>query len=214
MSDPHANQPLTTMGPPPTADSAVAIMLHGRGAGPANILTLTPALDRSAFTYLAPAAANNTWYPYSFLSEIEKNEPYLSSALARVETLVVDLLALGIPSRRILLLGFSQGACLAGEFAYRRPRRYGGLVMFSGGLIGPPGTVWSRVGSLEGTPAFLGCSDQDPHIPQARVDESAAALSAVGAEVAIRIYPGMGHIVNDDEIAHAQAVMDRVVGDS
>ena len=185
-------------------------MLHGRGAGAENILELVPLLDRSQFTYLAPAAAGNTWYPYSFMSAIERNEPYLSSALGRIDALVSEVAARGVPKARIVLLGFSQGACLAGEFACRHAARFGAVVMWSGGLIGPPGTTWNNPGGFDGTPVFLGCSDRDPHIPKERVDESAAVFTRMAADVTERIYPGMGHTVNDDEIAFVQTLLDGV----
>jgi predicted esterase len=187
------------------------IMIHGRGASPANILELVPALNRPAFTYLAPAAAGQTWYPYSFLTDIAKNEPGISSGLYVLDQLVTDLEAQGIPRDQILLLGFSQGACLSAEYAVRHPGRYGGVIVFSGGLIGPPGTKWDAAGSFAGTPVFLGCSDVDPHIPKERVEESAAMFERLGASVTRRLYPGMGHLVNDDEIAFAQSVMDQVL---
>ena len=156
------------------------------------------------------AAADSTWYPFSFLTDIAKNEPGLSSALRRIGWLVDDASAHGVERNRILLLGFSQGACLAGEFASRHPGGYGGILIFSGGLIGPPGTAWDTPGSFEGTPVFLGCSDGDAHIPKDRVDESALVFERRGADVTERIYPGMGHVVNDDEIAFAQTLMDRL----
>ena len=134
-------------------------------------------LDRPQFTYLAPSAAGNTWYPYSFMSAFDRNEPYLSSALRRIDALVNEVAERGVPKARVVLLGFSQGACLAGEFACRHAGRYGAVVMWSGGLIGPPGTTWTNPGSFEGTPVFLGCSDRDPHIPKGRVDESARRAS-------------------------------------
>lgn len=210
MSDPHAGQPVVSRGSPIGEGRGVMILVHGRGASPGDILDLVPALDRPDFTYLAPAAANGTWYPFSFLTEIAKNEPGLSSALGRIGALVDDVVAHGVGRDRIILLGFSQGACLAGECASRRPARYGGILMFSGGLIGPPGTTWNTPGSFEGTPVFLGCSDRDAHIPKDRVDESALVFERGGADVTERIYPGMGHLVNDDEIAFAQTLMDRL----
>jgi predicted esterase len=208
--DPHAGQPILHGGPPVGEGRGVVIMVHGRGASPHDILGLAPMLDRPAFTYLAPAAANNSWYPFSFLTEIARNEPYLSSALTRLGVLVDDAVARGVRREDIVLLGFSQGACLVGEFACRNAVRYGGVVMLSGGLIGPPGTAWNYPGSLAGTPVFLGCSDVDAHIPKPRVDESARVLERMGADVTERIYPGMGHLVNDDEIAAAQHVLDQV----
>jgi predicted esterase len=198
MNDPHAGRPVASLGP------------HGRGAGAENILELVPVLDRPQFTYLAPSAAGNTWYPYSFMSAIERNEPHLSSALGRIDALVNEVAGRGVPKARVVLLGFSQGACLAGEYACRHGDRYGAVVMWSGGLIGPPGTTWTNPGGFDGTPVFLGCSDRDPHIPRARVDESAAVFARMGANATVRIYPGMGHTVNDDEIAFVQTLLDGI----
>jgi phospholipase/carboxylesterase len=215
VSEPHGDQPVATAGPPLEESRAAVVMVHGRGAGPANILDLVPRLARPAFTYVAPAAANRTWYPLSFLAPTDQNEPYLSSAIRRLETVVGQVRAAGVPTERIVLLGFSQGACLASEFVYRYPARYGGLIVFSGGLIGPPGTSWPHDGrALDGMPAFFGCSDVDAHVPKTRVDESVQVLTMMGASVTERIYPGMGHLVSDDEIAHAQAILDRVVPES
>lgn len=207
--EPHGSQPLMRAGAP-LGHAPVAIMIHGRGAGPKNILDLVPRLARADVTYLAPAAANNTWYPYSFLSEIEQNEPGLTSALTVLSALVDDVIEKGVPSERIVLLGFSQGACLTSEFAARHARRYGGIIAFTGGLIGPDATPRDYSGSFDGTPVFLGCSDVDHHVPKTRVDETAAVFRRMGAQVDERIYPGMGHIVNDDEIAAAQQIFDQV----
>jgi predicted esterase len=210
-SHPHHGQPIATTGAPLGQGRAVMIMIHGRNAAPANILTLAPEFDRPDVTYLAPAAANNTWYPYSFLAEREQNEPFLSSALRMLGELVARITAAGIPTRKILLLGFSQGACLSSEFAVRHAGRYGGLVIYSGGLIGPPGTTWNERGHFEGTPVFLGCSDVDAHVPKARVDESADIFTRMGADVTKRIYPGMGHLVNQEEIEFTRALIDQVL---
>jgi predicted esterase len=185
-------------------------MVHGRGAGPENILDLVPLLGRPNASYLAPAAANRTWYPYSFMAEIASNEPGLSSGLAVLGGLVARAEAAGIPRDRIVVLGFSQGACLATEFAVRNPARYGGIVVFSGGAIGPPGTKWNESGHFDGTPIFFGCSDRDAHVPEARVIESAELCARMGAEVTRRIYPGMGHTIIDDEIAWAQDLLERI----
>jgi len=210
VTDPHAGQPVITSGAALGEGRGAMILLHGRGATPANILDLVPSLHRSDFTYIAPAAANRSWYPFSFLTELAKNEPDLSSALKRIGELVDDVVARGVGVHRVILLGFSQGACLAGEFASRHPARYGGVVMLSGGLIGPPGTTWSAPGSFDATPVFLGCSDRDSHIPKERVDESAAVFERRGASVTERIYPGMGHVVNDDEITFVQSLLGRL----
>jgi predicted esterase len=169
-------------------------------------------LDRPSLTYLAPAAADGSWYPYSFLTDMTRNEPGLSSALGVLARLIQDLVGRGVPTARIVLGGFSQGACLASEFAVRHARRYGGVLAFSGGLIGPPGTAWDYPGGFAGTPVFLGCSDVDAHIPKARVDESAEVFSRMGAQVTKRIYPGMGHLIVPDEIAAARAVLDGLTG--
>jgi predicted esterase len=205
---PHAGQAVVSAGTPLGESRAAMIMVHGRNAGPANILDLTSRLNRPALTYLAPAAANNTWYPHSFMTDTSKNEPGLSSGLYVLDQLIADVVARGIPKDRVGLLGFSQGACLAAEYAVRHATRYGGLIVFSGGLIGPPGTRWDYEGSFQGTPVFLGCSDVDPHIPKHRVEESAAIFDRMGAAVTKRLYPGMGHLINDDEIAFAQGAID------
>ena len=197
----------------------LVVMLHGRGAGPENILELVPHLDRPQFQYVAPAAPNRTWYPYSFMAEIEKNEPHLSTALATIGAAVEDAERSGVPRNRIVLLGFSQGACLSTEFMIRNAARFGGLIAFSGGAIGPPGTTWDKWAAqsaehrnFAGTPMFFGCSDVDAHIPETRVRESAAVCERMGAKVMTKIYPGMGHLVSDDEIVHAQMVLDEVLG--
>src|SRR5690349_16336591 len=150
MTDPHAHLPLETAGAPLGEGRGVVILIHGRGASPHNILELVPEIALPSFTYLAPAAADRTWYPFSFMHPIEQNEPKLSSALGRIHTLVEESIGEGVPAERIVLIGFSQGACLAGEYAVRHPKRYGGVAMLSGGLIGPPGTEWATPGGFAG----------------------------------------------------------------
>lgn len=208
--EPHARQPVVEAGLP-LGQAPAVLMVHGRGAGPANILDLVPRLARPHLTYLAPVAANRTWYPHSFMADIASNEPGLSSGLAVLESLVNRIQAAGVPRSRIVLLGFSQGACLTAEFAVRHASRFGGVVVFSGGAIGPPGTRWDYPGRFDGTPVFLGCSDADAHVPESRVTESAELFSCMGADVTKRIYPGMGHLINDDEIACAQRLIDSCV---
>ena len=198
------------MGQPLAAAKAVLIMLHGRGASAENILSLVPELDQPDFAYLAPQAAGNTWYPYRFLEPREKNEPHLTSALATISGLVEHVLGQGFGPEQIGLLGFSQGACLAVEWAARNPRRYGGVFVLSGGLIGD--VLTPIPGSLDGTPAFFGCSDVDFHIPKERVTESAEMLRTMNAEVTVRLYPGMGHTINEDEIAAVHGIMEKVAG--
>ena len=188
----------------------LVIMIHGRGAGPENILELVRPLARPQFDYVAPAAPNRTWYPYSFMAPFEQNEPHLSNALAQIRGVIEDAEARGVPREKIVLLGFSQGACLATETLIRNASRFGGLIAFSGGAIGPPGTVWNYPGDLAGTPVFFGCSDVDAHVPEERVRESAEVCARMGAKVTTKIYPDMGHLVSDDEIAHARVVLDSV----
>ncbi len=209
---PHAGQRVVHTGAPLESARAAMVMVHGRNAGPENIVDLAPVLDRPDFAYLAPAASGGTWYPNSFMAPRERNEPGISSGLFVIESLVAELLARGFATNAIMLLGFSQGACLASEFSIRHPRRYGGVMVLSGGLIGPPGTTWDDVSaSLEGTPVFLGCSDVDSHIPAERVLESEAVFRRLGATVTRKLYPGMGHTISSDELRIVQGVMDEVL---
>jgi maleylacetate reductase len=207
--DPHAGQPVVHTGAP-LGRAPVMIMIHGRNAGPTNILDLVPRLARPAFTYLAPTAAARTWYPQSFMAEIAANEPYLTSALGALEILVRRVEAAGVPRSRIVLLGFSQGACLASEFAIRHASRFGGLIVLTGGVIGPAGTIWRPDSAFEGTPVFLGTGDPDSHVPVARVQETARLFAGAGAAVSMRVYPGRPHTVGDDEIAAARVILDEV----
>ena len=210
MSDIHRGQPVLSVGRPLGEAGAALVLVHGRGARAENILELAPLLAHPAFAYIAPQAAGSTWYPFSFMMPLDRNEPYLSSALDRLGEVVAGVESGGIPAGRIIIGGFSQGACLASEFVARNARRYGGLLVFSGGVIGPPGTPRVYGGSLEGTPVFIGCSDSDPHIPLERVEETAEVLARLGAAVEKRIYPRMDHTINDDELDRARAIIERV----
>ncbi len=203
----HRGQPLLEAGEPLERARGALLMLHGRGATAGDILSFADALAQPGFCYLAPRAAGNSWYPNSFLDPIASNEPALSSAYALLDTLLARIAAAGILSERTILLGFSQGACLALEYVARHARRYGGVVGWSGGLIGPDGTPRAYAGSLAGTPVFLGCSDGDPYIPRSRVDLTAETLRRLGGAVTERMYPGMGHTVNEDEIDAVRAMM-------
>ncbi len=185
------------------------ILVHGRGATAEDIMTVAAELTHPGFAYLAPQAAGNAWYPNPFTAPIESNEPYLSSALEVLENLLARVEET-IPAQRVILLGFSQGACLTLEFAARHARHYGGVVALSGGLIGPDGTPRDYPGDFEGTPAFLGCSDVDPHIRKDRVIEAAEVLERTGAKVTMRLYPGMGHTVNKDEIDSVREIVEGV----
>jgi phospholipase/carboxylesterase len=204
---PHGGERVLMGGAPLETAAGALIAIHGRGAGAEDIMALAREIAPPNITILAPQAAGNTWYPYAFLEPRERNEPYLSSALRIVADLIAQVDEHGIPPKRVALMGFSQGACLALEAAARNARRYAGVIGLSGGLIGPPGTSFDFAGSLDGTPVFLGCSDVDPHIPRERVEKSAVALDQLGAAVDVRLYPGMGHTVNRDELEAARAIL-------
>ena len=208
--NPHEGAPVMHAGAKPEEAPAAVVLVHGRGAGADDMVGLSRALKRDDLAYFAPQAVGRTWYPLSFLAPIEQNEPFLSSALELLGQIVADVEGLGFAPEKIVLGGFSQGACLTSEFVARNPRRYGGLLVLSGGLIGPPGTLREYPRSLEGTPTFVGCSDVDPHIPLERVEETAEVLAGMGAAVEKRIYPGMPHTVNADEIGAVQEILGRV----
>jgi phospholipase/carboxylesterase len=205
---PHQNQPVLSTGDSPDQAEAAVVLVHGRGASAEDILTLVPEIAQPGFAYLAPQAAGGQWYPYRFMEPVERNEPWLSSALDLVGHTVANLEAEGIPAEKIVLLGFSQGACLVLEYAARNPRRYGGVVGLSGGLIGADEELGPYVGSLQGTPVFLGCSDIDPHIPALRVRYTAEAMQEMEGEVTLRLYRGMGHLVNQDEIDFVKGLLE------
>ena len=205
--DPHAGARVLRAGAPIAEARIAAVLVHGRGASAEDILGLARELTPADVAYLAPQAAGGTWYPYSFLAPTEHNEPSLSSALRLIARLLDGLREQGLDSERVALMGFSQGACLSLEFAARHARRYAAVAALSGGLIGPPGTPREYGGAFADTPFFLGCSDVDPHIPLERVRESSAVLARMGAKVDERIYRGMGHTVNRDELEAVDALL-------
>lgn len=213
QSDPHASTRTLAYGVPPEQARAAMILLHGRGASPEDILGIGAEVGIDNVAYIAPAAANSTWYPYPFLNPQAANQPYLDSALKRVGGLIAHLNGVNIATNKIVLLGFSQGACLASEYAARNPQRYGGVAALSGGVIGSDDDLTGYTGSLEGTPAFFGCSDVDPHIPETRVRRSADILQGMGATVETRIYPGMGHLVNLEEIGVVREMLEALVAE-
>jgi predicted esterase len=204
---PHVGQPVLASGVPLDQARSALVLVHGRGDSASGILQLGAMVAQDGMAYLAPQAAGHTWYPNRFLAPIPSNEPWLSSALEGVTGLLADIEAAGIPGDRMALLGFSQGACLALEFAVRHARRYGALVGLSGGLIGPQGTTWPRTGSLEQTPVFLGCSDVDPHIPVWRFEETASVLRELNGDVRAVLYPGMDHTVSAEEVAEVRRIL-------
>jgi predicted esterase len=205
--DPHGDQPVLRLGPAPADARLVAILVHGRGASAEDILSLAQELRVRDVAYLAPRAAGRTWYPYPFLAPIEQNEPGISSGLRVLSGLVDQASREGVGADRVVLMGFSQGACLSLEFAARHAQRYAAVVGLSGGLIGPPGTPRNYSGTLDGTPVFLGCSDIDPHIPIGRVHESAEVFRRLGGSVDERIYPRMGHTINRDELQAVEKLL-------
>jgi phospholipase/carboxylesterase len=208
---PHQGQPLLDSGVALSDASVVVILLHGRGASARSILSLGDELSMPDVAYLAPQATRRSWYPESFMAPIEQNEPALSSALQVVSDTIGTVTDAGLSEEEVVLLGFSQGACLATEYVARHPQRYGGVVGLSGGLIGPEGTDFDYDGTLDGTPVFLGCSDQDPYIPLERVEETADVLRGMSATVTKRIYEGMGHTTNEDEIQHIRSMLGEYV---
>lgn len=210
VNGPHQGQPVMTTGRALDEARTAVILVHGRGGSAEEILGLAQQFNMSAFAYVAPQAKDHTWYPESFLAPLERNEPGLSSGLQMIEDVVNTLGEQGIAPENIVIGGFSQGACLALEYVARHARRYGGVFAFSGGLIGPEGTPRDYPGNLDGTPIFIGCSDIDPHIPLKRVEDSADILAGHGAEVDRRIYQGMGHTINEDEMQAVQKMLQAV----
>src|ERR1700686_4747161 len=209
MTDPHRGLPVLAAGVPLAEARAAMILVHGRGASAADVMTIAAEVMHPGIAYLAPEAAGDVWFPHPFTAPVDSNEPYLGSALGVIETLLTRVEA-SIPAQRVLLLGFSQGAGLVLEFAARHARRYGGVVGLSGGLIGPDGTPRDYPGDFAGTPTFLGCSDVDPHIPKERVVESGEVFKRMGAEVTVRLYPGMAHTVSAEEISTVREMIARI----
>jgi predicted esterase len=207
INGPHQGQPVLTTGEALDRARAAMVMIHGRGATAESVLTLAAEFDQPGFAYLAPQAAGGTWYPNRFLAPTASNEPWLSSALAAVDGVVNKIVAAGFPHERLIILGFSQGACLALEYATRNARRYGGVVGLSGGLIGADEEPRHDNGNFSGTPIFLGCSDVDFHIPKFRVEHAAKILADLGGKVTMRLYPNMDHAVNQDEIEFVREMM-------
>ena len=198
---------LYSAGAPLKTARAAVVMVHGRGSNAEDILGLAGEFGQHDLAYVAPQAPRNTWYPYSFLAPFEQNEPYLTAGLEMLGDTVKELARAGFGPERVALIGFSQGGCLALEYVARNPYLYGAVAGLSAGLIGPPGTPRQYQGTLAGAPVFLGCSDIDSHIPLERVHETRDVLRALGGRVTERIYPGFGHSVNEDEIAHVRDML-------
>lgn len=207
---PHQSRQVVSRGAPPKKAGLAIILVHGRGATAEGMTLFAEEFDRDDIHYRAIQADRNTWYPRSFLAPSELNEPGISSGLQAIYDQITTLNKMGLPTNQIVLLGFSQGACLATEFAARHPQRFGGIVGFSGGLIGETIDPQQYRGSLQQTPVFLGCSDRDPHIPKERVDITEEIFRQLEADVTKRIYKGMGHTVNKDEIDEVNKILSAI----
>ncbi|WP_158735740.1 alpha/beta hydrolase [Alteribacillus sp. YIM 98480] len=206
----HLEQPVIRQGASLLQSKAVVVMMHGRSQTTDDILSLVDRIDLPDVHYMAPQAAGNSWYPKGFMEKLSENEPHVSDALKSYHARITSLLEEGVPLNKIVLAGFSQGACLTAEYALRHPGRYGGLLLFTGGALGPEGTRWKPNGSFNETPVFLGSSDVDSWVPEKRVHETAAAFEQAGAHVTKKIYKGMDHLVNDEEIAAAREMIQKV----
>ncbi len=209
VNDPHGNQPVRTLGARLEQAKAAVVLLHGRGASAEDILGLATEMYDERVAYLAPQAADHRWYPQSFMAPIKDNEPWLTSALSKVASIVKQVVEAGVPLERIFICGFSQGACLSSEFAARNPARYGGVIAFTGGLIGPPDADLHHPGSFAGMPALFSSGDPDPHVPWSRVVASGEQFSAMDADVHLQRYSGRPHTVLAQEIEAARELLFR-----
>lgn len=206
LPGPHGGARLL-VGATGASPQAALILLHGRGASAEDIASIVPALGVDGFHTIAPDATGSTWYPQSFLAPGDANRAGVDSAHALIESLIAQCAAQGVPPERVALLGFSQGACLTCDHGLRFPRRYGALIAFTGGVIGPLGSRFEPTGDLAGTPVFLGANDPDPHVPWSRVEETAGLFRTMGANVDLRRYPLRPHAVLPEEIEAARSLL-------
>jgi len=207
MNDPHRNTPIARLGCDLSRAEIAIVLLHGRGSAAQDILQLVPKLFDERIAYLSPQAADGSWFPHSFLAPLEQNEPWLSSGLAKIQSMVQMCADAGLPHQKMIVAGFSQGACLATEFVARHPSRYRALIAFTGGLIGPPGADLLHQGSLKGTPVLFSSGDPDPNIPWARVERSGRELERMGARVQLNRYPGRLHTILNEELQAAREII-------
>lgn len=208
--NPHLDTLVRTLGPRAEDVGVATVLIHGRSQGPADMLALAERLDLEGMPYVAVEAAQASWYPNRFMAPLSDNQPWLDFALERLEQLIRNLERRGIKRTNIALVGFSQGACLASEFVYRNAQRWGGLIAFTGGLIGPEETTWTTSRQLDGTPVLIGNGDQDEWVPRKRTEQSAEVFGLMGGDVQLKIYPGRSHEVSDDEVERARAVLARL----
>lgn len=199
--------PAIPYGADPAGAPLAIVAIHGRGRSAGEMIELAGRIGLPEVAWRALQAPGGSWYPGVFMQPIEANQPHLDQTLARVEKEVRALEALGLPRRRIALAGFSQGACIVCEYVWRHPRRWGAVIAFTGGLFGPPGTAWATPDALAGTPVLLSNSDHDDWVPWSRVEETATVFRRMGGEVTLRLYPGREHLVGDDEIKEARAIL-------
>lgn len=209
MTMPHETSPIYTAGAKLEEAKAAMILVHGRGASAQDILSLSTPLNFPGVAYFAPQAEDFIWYPNRLIAPVESNEPYLSAAIAKLDGLVKHIEASGIPAEKIFIGGFSQGASLSSEYVIRNPRPYGGLLIFSGGYIWQSGKTREVTGNVGGMPVFNGCSNIDPFIPLERVKETTSLLTSMGADVIERIYPGMDHTINEEELEMARKLIEK-----
>ncbi|WP_224448393.1 alpha/beta hydrolase [Haloprofundus salilacus] len=216
--DPHADEPISTAGAPPAATTAAVVLLHGRGSSPDAVLRLADEFHHRGVLYVAPKSSGSVWYPGGVDAPVESRRAYLDSAFARVDTALDIAAETGVSPKRCVLFGFSQGGCLAAEYAARQPKRYGGLAVLAGGLLGPTDAFETldrfdaEKGSLDGTPIFLGCGDDDPHVTPGRIDASADVFCRLGGDVTTRLYEGLGHYINDDQMHAVDEMVASVAG--
>lgn len=197
------------------AANKVLILLHGRGGSASDMLNFIKGFKAGEFAIIAPQAINNSWYPYSFL-EAQKNDSSLNLALVYLDQIIMELESSGFKKSQFYFLGFSQGACLTLEYTTRNAAKYGGIIAFTGGLIGNTIMKARYNGNFDATPVFIGSSDPDIHVPVERVKNSAKLMTLMGANVNTIIYQNMGHTINEDEIMHCNAILanDRTINNS
>ncbi len=209
--NPHLQTPVRHSGAPLATASHAVIAVHGRNGSPESLEATVARLNWPSVACIAPAAHNKAWYPERFMVPTERNQPWLDHALEAYDSWVQHAISHGIPRERIILLGFSQGACLTAEYAVRNATRYAGVVLFTGGVIGPEGTTWNNSGSFDGTPVYSGTGDTDEWIPLSRARETADVMRRMGAMVHERVLPSRPHTVSDTEIRDVQDIFRTII---